>query len=144
MYFNICTFWWATELQTHFETFVSSWHQCYYNVICWQWYAVLSTCHSTTQSTHLFEYNSHSGWLQKTNTHKFDIKIIKNNQIMVIPCPHFPGASIRSQPLLDCIGSTTHNKNTHQSVLRASPKVLNGLPQTVLEIQYLETFKHTL
>jgi len=26
------------------------------------------------QSTHLFEYNSQSGWLQKTNTHKFDIK----------------------------------------------------------------------
>jgi len=31
-------------------------------------------------STHLFEYNSHSGWLQKTNTHKFDIKIIKNKK----------------------------------------------------------------
>jgi len=26
------------------------------------------------QSTHLFEYNSHSGWLQNTNTQKFDIK----------------------------------------------------------------------
>jgi len=38
------------------------------------------------QSTHLFEYNSHGGWLQKTHSHKFDIKIIKkikNNQIMV-------------------------------------------------------------
>jgi len=37
---------------------------------------------SVNQSTHLFEYNSHSGWLQETNTRKFDIKIIKNNQIM--------------------------------------------------------------
>jgi len=34
------------------------------------------------QSTHSFEYNSHSGWLQKTHTNKFYIKIIKNNQIM--------------------------------------------------------------
>jgi len=34
------------------------------------------------QSTQLIEYNSHSGWLKKTNTHKFDIKLIKNNQIM--------------------------------------------------------------
>jgi len=31
----------------------------------------------------LFEYNSHSGWLQKTHTLKFDIKIIQNNQIKV-------------------------------------------------------------
>jgi len=34
---------------------------------------------SINQSTHLFEYSSHSGWLQK-NTHKFEIKIIKNNK----------------------------------------------------------------
>jgi len=34
------------------------------------------------QSTHLFEYTSHSDWLQQTNTHKFDIKITKNNQIL--------------------------------------------------------------
>jgi len=32
------------------------------------------------QSTHLFEYNNHSDWLQKTR--KFDIKLIKNNQMM--------------------------------------------------------------
>jgi len=34
------------------------------------------------QSTQLFEYNSHSGWLKKINTHKFDIILIKNNQLM--------------------------------------------------------------
>jgi len=28
------------------------------------------------------QFDIHSGWLKKTNTHKFDIKIIKNNQIM--------------------------------------------------------------
>jgi len=28
-------------------------------------------CSRLNQSTHLFEYNSHSGWLQKTHTHKW-------------------------------------------------------------------------
>jgi len=38
---------------------------------------------SIKQSTHLFEYNSDSGWLKKTNTLKFDIKLIKTIKIIM-------------------------------------------------------------